>query len=116
MSGPEGGSASGSGVPAPVRDPGLQPERTRMAWRRTTLSASVAAVLGLRQALRGPGTPVAVAATVLIVVVWLAFLGVAHRRMTELAAGRPPRLAPRVALAATLWTVALAVFAMAVIV
>ncbi|MFJ7208596.1 DUF202 domain-containing protein [Streptomyces sp. NPDC098789] len=107
---------SGSGAPAPVRDPGLQPERTRMAWRRTTLSASAAAVLGVRQVLHGPGTPVAIVATLLIVLVWLAFLRGAHRRMAELATGRPPGLAPRAALAVTLWTVALAVFAMALIV
>ncbi|MFI5985569.1 DUF202 domain-containing protein [Streptomyces sp. NPDC051555] len=107
---------SGYGAPAAVRDPGLQPERTRMAWRRTTLSVSAAAVLGVRQVLHGPGTPVAVAATVLIVLVWLAFLRAAHRRMAELATRRPPGLAPRAALAVTLWTVALAVFAMALIV
>ncbi|MET9700297.1 DUF202 domain-containing protein [Streptomyces sp. NPDC006529] len=94
-----------------ARDPGLQPERTRMAWRRTTLSASVTAVLGVRQALRGSGSPSAVAVTAVIVVVWLALLVVAHRRMTELADGRPPGLAPRTALAAALGTVALAVCA-----
>ncbi|MER5729983.1 DUF202 domain-containing protein [Streptomyces sp. NPDC002138] len=106
---------SGSGARPAGRDPGLQPERTRMAWRRTTLSASVTAVLGVRQALRGPGSPVEVVATVLIALIWLVFLGVAHRRMTALAAGRPPGLAPRAAVAATLCTVGLAVFAMALI-
>lgn len=106
MSGPDAAAA---------RDAGLQPERTRLAWRRTTLACSVAVVLALRQALRGSGSPVQVGGTALILLVWLAFLGVAHRRMRELASARPPGLAPRAALGAVLCTVALAVFAMTVI-
>ncbi|MCX5076262.1 DUF202 domain-containing protein [Streptomyces sp. NPDC060334] len=101
--------------PAEGRDAGLQPERTRLAWRRTTLACSVTAVLALRQALRGSGSPVEVAGAAVIVLLWLVFLGVAHRRIRALAAHRPPRLAPRAAAGATLCTLALAAFAVAVI-
>ncbi|MEV6732263.1 MULTISPECIES: DUF202 domain-containing protein [unclassified Streptomyces] len=97
------------------RDAGLQPERTRLAWRRTTLACSVTAVLALRQALRGSGSPVEVLGAAVIVLIWLAFLGVAHVRMRQLATARPPGLAPRSALAAVACTVALSVFAVAVI-
>ncbi|MFD9262191.1 DUF202 domain-containing protein [Streptomyces sp. NPDC059538] len=97
------------------RDAGLQPERTRLAWRRTTLACSVVAVLALRQALRGSGSPVEVAGAAVIALFWLAFLWVAHRRIRELAAHRPQQLAPRAALAAVACTAALAVFAMTVI-
>lgn len=51
----------------------------------------------------------------MIALIWLAFLGVAHVRMRQLATARPPALAPRVALGAVLCTVALALFAMTVI-
>ncbi|MFF1557654.1 DUF202 domain-containing protein [Streptomyces sp. NPDC058279] len=97
------------------RDAGLQPERTRLAWRRTTLACSVAAVLALRRALRGSGAPLEVAGAAVIVLVWLAFLAVAHRRIRELEARRPPVLAPRVAWGAVLCVVALAAFAASVI-
>ncbi|WP_329387484.1 DUF202 domain-containing protein [Streptomyces sp. NBC_01351] len=97
------------------RDSGLQPERTRLAWRRTTLAASVVAVLALRQAMRGGGTTAEVAGAAVIALVWLLFLWVAHRRIRALAAARPRTLSPRAALAAMACTLALAVFAMAVI-
>ncbi|MFB7465614.1 DUF202 domain-containing protein [Streptomyces sp. NPDC056224] len=103
-------------TPGEVRDAGLQPERTRLAWRRTTLACSVVAVLALRQVLRGSGRPVEVAGAALTALIWLAFLWVAHRRIRALAA-RPPRvLGPRSALAVVACTVALAVFAVAVII
>lgn len=72
------------------RDAGLQPERTRLAWRRTALAATVVALLAVRlAALRG--APVAIAGTVLL---WLAVLILSHRRITVLgpraAGGREP--------------------------
>ncbi|KMO97110.1 DUF202 domain-containing protein [Streptomyces roseus] len=104
-------------TPGPAaRDAGLQPERTRLAWRRTTLACSVTAVLALRTALRGSGSPVEVLGAAVIVLIWLAFLGVAHRRVRQLAAARPPGLPARSALAAVACAVALSVFAVAVII
>ncbi|KJY27777.1 MULTISPECIES: DUF202 domain-containing protein [Streptomyces] len=99
-----------------VRDAGLQPERTRLAWRRTTLACSVTAVLALRQALHGTGSPVEVGGVAVIALVWVAFLWVAHRRIRQLTAARPAALTPKAAAGAAACAVALAVFAMAVIV
>ncbi|MFD3699332.1 DUF202 domain-containing protein [Streptomyces sp. NPDC058646] len=106
---------SGSAVPGEGRDAGLQPERTRMAWRRTTLTCSVVAVLALRQALRGSGAPVEVVGASVTALVWVAFLAVAHQRMRALAADRPAALPRRAALAVVSCTLALAVFAVAVL-
>lgn len=97
------------------RDPGLQPERTRLAWRRTTLSATVVALLAGRQALHSGATPVALVAVALTAVAWLGFLMVAHRRVGRMGVARPEPLAPRGALAAALFTVAFAVFAVAML-
>ncbi|MFD9464790.1 DUF202 domain-containing protein [Streptomyces sp. NPDC060027] len=100
------------------RDPGLQPERTRLAWRRTTLSSTVVAVLAAKAALHDSGSAAGTVACAFCCVLWLAFLAVAHRRIRTLtASGRagPAVLAPRHATAATLCTLAFAVCAVALV-
>ncbi|MEV5532006.1 DUF202 domain-containing protein [Streptomyces prunicolor] len=98
--------------PAPDRDPGLQPERTRLAWRRTTLSSTVAAVLATKAALHGGIRAEGIIICALCCALWLAFLTVAHHRISTLAAGgTPPPLTPRHATTAVLCTVAVAVCA-----
>lgn len=78
------------------RDPGLQPERTRLAWRRTTLSCTVVALLAVRQALYGGAGPAAIVAASLSALAWLGFLRVAHLRMLGVGTARPQPL-PRAA-------------------
>ncbi|NWF28569.1 DUF202 domain-containing protein [Streptomyces sp. PKU-EA00015] len=95
---------------APERDPGLQPERTRLAWRRTTLACTVVAVLAARQA-SGDAWP----AVGLSLAAWLGFLAVAHRRIGAMDAARPPTLSLRGAVAAVGCVLALAAFAVAVV-
>ncbi|MFJ7333618.1 DUF202 domain-containing protein [Streptomyces sp. NPDC101110] len=93
----------------PDRDPGLQPERTRLAWRRTTLSGTVVAVLAVKAALHGGTSATGVVACAVCCVLWLGFLSVAHRRIRALAtAPAPAAFAPRHAAAAVLCTVAMA--------
>jgi hypothetical protein len=102
--------------PAQDRDPGLQPERTRLAWRRTTLSSTVAALLAMKTALHGGATAGAVTVGGLCCALWLVFLLVAHRRIRALSAtNSPSALTPRHATAGALLTVALAVCAAALV-
>ncbi|MEZ3179007.1 DUF202 domain-containing protein [Streptomyces pimonensis] len=101
---------SGAAGRTAERDPGLQPERTRLAWRRTTLSATVAAVLAVKTASAGGGSGAGFVACALCCACWLGFLWIAHRRIQGLAAVREPAaLAPPYAAAAVICTVAMAV-------
>ncbi|MER6995979.1 DUF202 domain-containing protein [Streptomyces sp. NPDC000410] len=102
---------------AEARDPGLQPERTRLAWRRTTLAFTVVAVLAVRQVVhREEITGDDVVAIALSTLVWLAFLSVAHRRIVAMESTTPPGVMPfGQAVAATLCTLALAAFAVAIV-
>ncbi|MFC7306867.1 DUF202 domain-containing protein [Streptomyces monticola] len=108
-------SGNGPRATEAVRDPGLQPERTRLAWRRTTLSCTVAAVLAGKQALHNGATPLGLLAAALSLLLWLAFVALAHRRIRELSQARPGSMHPRTALGAAACTIALAVFAVAVV-
>ncbi|MFF2653487.1 DUF202 domain-containing protein [Streptomyces sp. NPDC058045] len=100
----------------PDRDPGLQPERTRLAWRRTTLACTVAGVLAAKACLRGGLEPVPTLAGGVCLLLIVGFLAVADRRIRRLAApGTPRPFTPRTALLATACTIAMACCAAALV-
>ncbi|SBT52903.1 DUF202 domain-containing protein [Micromonospora auratinigra] len=81
------------------RDPGLQPERTRLAWRRTLLALTGVTVLELRLAFTGDRGDALLAGVA--VAGWLTVLGLDWRRATGTGTRRGHRWSfPLTALAA----------------
>ncbi|MBB1254230.1 DUF202 domain-containing protein [Streptomyces alkaliterrae] len=66
------------------RDPAAQPERTRFAWRRTTLAGGIVVVLALRHALVRDGGWAGLLLVTAAVVCLLLLTIVAHVRMRQL--------------------------------
>ncbi|MBW1602204.1 DUF202 domain-containing protein [Streptomyces sp. JJ66] len=87
--------------PGAPRDPGVQPERTRLAWRRTTLAYTVAGALLLRQALASGPSAAGYGAVAAVLVTGLLLAALAHRRGRALGPAPPAPLRPRAA-----WAVA----------
>lgn len=89
-------------------DPGASAERTRLAWRRTGMSATAVALLAARPAF----TPGAGAGILLVAAAamagWAALVALAYRRVRGLNA-RPPRPGQRTVTAYAAMTVAFAV-------
>jgi hypothetical protein len=98
-----------SGDAAPGRDPAAQPERTRFAWRRSTLTFAVAVALAVRHALYGSGgvSPAEAVAAATGLLAWLVFLAVAHRRIAAMEGERPPGAGTGLVLSAALCTLAM---------
>jgi hypothetical protein len=91
------------------RENGAQPERTRLAWRRTTLSFAVAAALAVRSVLSRDAGPAAYTAAAVGVLGWLVLLRLAHRRIRALSGPSPAGSDGRPLLAAAACTLAMTV-------
>jgi uncharacterized membrane protein YidH (DUF202 family) len=92
------------------RDPGASPERTRLAWRRTALSATVVALLAVRPALTADPGPAELTLAAAAMACWVALIRLAYLRVRGLSAG-PPRPGRRTVTACAGLTVVLAVLA-----
>jgi uncharacterized membrane protein YidH (DUF202 family) len=91
-------------------DPGASAERTRLAWRRTGLSAAAVALLAVRPAFSpaaGPGTYLVAAGAL---AGWAALVALAYRRARGLGL-EPPRPGQRTITAYAGITVAFAILA-----
>ncbi|MEU8236680.1 DUF202 domain-containing protein [Actinoplanes missouriensis] len=97
-------------TPGATADPGAAPQRTRLAWRRTGLSAAAVTLLSVRPAFTpGAGPPEWLGAAGAMIC-WAALVGIALHRAPGLRAP-VPAVVPRSIRAYALITVALAALA-----
>ncbi|WP_067505551.1 DUF202 domain-containing protein [Actinoplanes sp. TFC3] len=89
------------------RDPGASAERTRLAWRRTGLSAAAVALLMLRPAFAPDARLAAFLTAAVALAGWALLVALAYRRARGLNAW-PPRPGDRTVSAYALITAALA--------
>ncbi|WP_129358314.1 MULTISPECIES: DUF202 domain-containing protein [Micrococcaceae] len=65
--------------PNALFDPGLQPERTLLAWQRTCLALAVVIAGGTRLAMPVLGAPIVVLGTISLALLTFSWLGTIHR-------------------------------------
>lgn len=75
----------------PDRDPGLQPERTSLAWSRTILGYVVVAAIVVKTAPHSGAVGLGIAAAYLALAAWLVVRRAPHhaRSVEEIRSGRP---------------------------
>ncbi|MEU8655988.1 DUF202 domain-containing protein [Actinoplanes philippinensis] len=115
MSGPCAEHVRDPGACADVRrDPGASAERTRLAWRRTGLSAAAVALLTVRPAFAPGAGPAEWLLAAASMAVWAAVVGIALYRGRDLRT-RFPSPAPRPVRAYAVLVAALAVLGCGVV-
>ncbi|GAA0539582.1 DUF202 domain-containing protein [Paractinoplanes ferrugineus] len=75
-------------------DPGASAERTRLAWRRTGMSATAVCLLAARPAFRPDAGALTWLTAALAMAAWVAMIGLAYRRSYALRR-TPPQPARR---------------------
>ena len=105
MTGPDATDQAGRDERAD--DPGASAERTRLAWRRTFLSAGAVALLAVRPSFDPAAGGARWIAAALAMIGWSVLVALAYLRVRGLS-GCPPRPGRRTITAYALTTVALA--------
>ncbi|GGQ38493.1 DUF202 domain-containing protein [Couchioplanes azureus] len=85
-----GDAVTAEPAPGYVRDPGASAERTRLAWRRTGMSATAVALLAARPAFAPHARPAVILLAALAMAGWAVLVALAYRRAHWLAVW-PPR-------------------------
>ncbi|HET6478865.1 MAG TPA: DUF202 domain-containing protein [Actinoplanes sp.] len=104
-----------SAQPEWTEDHGASAERTRLAWRRTVLSATVVGLLAARPAFEPGAGPAQWITSALGALGWSALVGLAYRRARGLRR-RPPLPGRRAIAAYALTTIALTVLASLIVI